>query len=135
VLHELAHHHAGFAVYYPLILAVLGIITAFVFYQVRRDLPGRLARALRPVHTALVHKYGFDELYQRAFAGGGRSLARLLWQRGDVQVIDGYGVNGAARSVGRAAARLRHVQSGYVYHYAFAMLIGVFVLVSLYIVQ
>jgi NADH-quinone oxidoreductase subunit L len=134
VLHELAHHHAGWAKYIPLVLAVAGIATAYYLYMVRRDLPAKIAEASGPLYTVLVKKYGFDELFDRVFAEGGRNLGRLLWKVGDLAVIDGAGVNGTARRVGALATRLRSLQSGYVYHYAFSMLIGVFVLVSWYLI-
>jgi len=133
VLHELAHHHGGWAKYIPLALAIGGIALAYYLYMVRRDLPEKIAAASGPIYPLLVKKYGFDELYDRVFAEGGRNLGRLLWQRGDVAVIDGAGVNGTAARIRELAGRLRRLQSGYVYHYAFSMLIGVFVLVSWYL--
>ena len=134
VLHELAHHHPGWAKYIPLGLALLGIATAYYLYMVRRDLPAKIAAASGPIHGILVKKYGFDELFDRVFAEGGRNLGRVLWKVGDLAVIDEGGVNGTARRVGWLATRLRALQSGYVYHYAFSMLIGVFVLVSWYLI-
>jgi NADH-quinone oxidoreductase subunit L len=134
VLHELAHHHGGWAKYIPLALAIGGIALAYYLYMVRRDLPDKIAAASGPVYPLLVKKYGFDELYDRVFAEGGRNLGRFLWQRGDVAVIDGAGVNGTAARIRDLAGRLRQLQSGYVYHYAFSMLIGVFVLVSWYLI-
>ncbi|MFB6259244.1 MAG: NADH-quinone oxidoreductase subunit L, partial [Thiohalorhabdaceae bacterium] len=77
--------------------------------------------------------YGFDALYDRVFAEGGLGLGRILWQRGDVAAIDGAAVNGTAARVRQLAGRMRGFQSGYIYHYAFSMLIGVFVLISWYL--
>lgn len=130
VLHELAHHHGGWAKYLPLGLAVGGIAVAYLLYMARRDLPAKIAAASGPIYPILVNKYGFDELYDRVFAGGGRNLGRFLWQRGDVAIIDGAAVNGTAGRIRELAGRMRRLQSGYVYHYAFSMLIGVFLLVS-----
>ena len=81
----------------------------------------------------LERKYGFDELYQSLFAGGTRAVGRLLWRIGDGRLIDGLAINGTARMIGWIAGVVRHVQSGFVYHYAFAMIIGLFVLITLFI--
>ncbi len=78
----------------------------------------------------LERKYGFDELYQAVFARGGSGLGRLLWRVGDVLAIDGVLVNGSARAVGWFSGVARHVQSGYLYHYAFAMIVGLIVLLG-----
>ncbi|MFA9461646.1 NADH-quinone oxidoreductase subunit L [Thiohalorhabdus methylotrophus] len=135
VLHELAHHHAGWSKYIPLVLAVGGIGLAYYLYMVRRDLPSKIADMSGPIYPILTKKYGFDELFERVFAEGGIGLGRVLWRRGDQQLIDGALVNGSTRRVAELAARLRTIQSGYVYHYAFSMLIGVFVLVSWYLIR
>ncbi len=132
VIHELASHETGVAQYLPVILALAGIGLAYTLYLVRTELPAYIVRFLSPIYSILLYKYGFDELYNRLFGDGTRRLGRLLWQGSDMTLIDGFGVNGTARSIGRAARRLSFLQSGYIYHYAFAMLIGVFVLVSYY---
>lgn len=115
----------------PFWLAVGGIVTAWFFYIRRPDLPDAVARRFRPIYTLLDHKYYFDELYQWLFAGGARALGNGLWKVGDVGVIDGLMVNGSARVVGWFSSVARHLQSGYIYHYAFAMIIGVFVFLTL----
>jgi NADH-quinone oxidoreductase subunit L len=76
------------------------------------------------MYTLLERKYYFDDLWVRGFAGGGRRLGTLLWQRGDQSLIDGVLVNGTANSVARIAGVMRHLQTGYLYTYAFAMIIG-----------
>ncbi len=134
VLHELAHHEAGWAKYLPLALAVGGIAVAYLLYMARRDLPARIAHASGPIYPLLVRKYGFDELYERILAGGGIGIGRWLWRRGDETLIDGTVVNGGARRIAALAGRLRGLQTGYVYHYAFSILIGVFVLVSWFLI-
>ncbi len=83
-----------------------------------------LQQRARVLYNILVHKYGFDALWINGFGGLGRGLGRLFWRAGDVGLIDGLLVNGSARTVGRVAAAVRGLQSGYLYHYAFAMLIG-----------
>jgi len=115
----------------PFWLSVAGIVTAFVFYIVRPDLPARVKSAFGVVYTILDRKYWIDELYSWLFAGGARALGTGLWRGGDVAVIDGVLVNGSARTVGWMARVLRRVQSGLLSHYAFAMIIGILVLLTL----
>ena len=132
------HFHGAFAFVLhgmtaaPFWLAVAGIAVAFFLYRVRTDLPQKISERFRPVYNLLERKYGFDELYQWLFAGGARGVGGGLWQVGDVTVIDGFFVNGTARVVRLTSAVIRHLQSGYIYHYAFSMIIGVFVLLTLW---
>ena len=111
----------------PFWLAVAGIASAWYCYLVNPALPERLKRALGPIYTLLDNKYYFDRFNDWFFAGGARVLGGFLSDVGDRAIIDGFFVNGAARVVGWTAALVRHVQSGYVYHYAFTMIVGVFV--------
>ena len=76
------------------------------------------------IYNLLDRKYYFDDLYIKGFAAGGRRLGQFLWKKGDELVIDGMIVNGTARSIGRFAGVLRRIQTGYLYHYAFAMFFG-----------
>jgi len=117
----------------PVILTVAGFIVAWVFYIKNPDLPKRLATTFGAVHYALMNKYGFDEFNDRVFARGARSLGDVCWKVADAFVIDGMLVNGTARTVGWVSSVVRHVQSGYMYHYAFAMIIGLFILISWYL--
>ena len=116
----------------PFWLALAGVVTAWYLYLWRRELPGLIAARVKPLYTVLVNKYYFDEIYQVLFADGTRRVATALWKVGDVAVIDGFFVNGAARVVGWASAIIRRFQSGFIYHYAFMMIIGVFVLLTLW---
>jgi len=118
----------------PFWLAAGGIATAAYLYLMRPDLPQVIAGRLPAFYTALDRKYWFDELYSWLFAGGARALGTGLWQRGDVGIIDGWFVNGSARVVGWSAGVIRRVQSGYIYHYAFAMIIGLLLLLSVLLV-
>jgi NADH-quinone oxidoreductase subunit L len=77
-----------------------------------------------------MNKYGFDEFYHWVFADGARGLGHFFWEWGDRRLIDGWMVNGIAGAVGRAAGLVRRIQSGLVYHYAFAMIIGLVGLMS-----
>ncbi len=135
-LRRLWHGPAEFALHglltLPFWLAVGGIVLAWYLYLKRPDLPGRIAAQLRPIHALLVNKYYLDELYQAVFAGGALRVGRGLWKIGDMGVIDGFFVNGSAAVVGWFAGVIRRVQSGFVYHYAFMMIIGVLALLTLW---
>ena len=114
----------------PFWLAVMGIGTAYYVYMRRPQLADLAAQRLRVIYNILVQKYGFDDFNQFVFAGGGRALGRLLWRIGDVLVIDGLLVNGTAKTVGWISTKIRNLQTGYLYHYAFAMIIGLILLVG-----
>jgi NADH-quinone oxidoreductase subunit L len=116
----------------PFWLSIGGIFTAWYLYMVKTDLPAKIKQAAGPLFTLLDRKYFIDEFYSWLFAGGARALGAGLWKIGDVKVIDGFVVNGAARVVGMTAVLVRRFQSGYIYHYAFTMIVGVFVLISLW---
>jgi NADH-quinone oxidoreductase subunit L len=119
----------------PFWLAVAGIGTAYYLYLVRPDLPAAIRKKAGFLYTILDRKYGFDELYSWLFAGGARVLGTGLWKGGDVGIIDGLVVNGSARAIGWAASVMRFFQSGYIYHYAFTMIIGVLVLLTLMVLR
>ncbi|MGO9446488.1 MAG: NADH-quinone oxidoreductase subunit L [Thiobacillaceae bacterium] len=140
VIHELSHDfHGAFAMALhsvltlPFWLAASGVGLAGYFYLKRQDIPAMLMKKFSWVYATLEHKYGFDEFNDWFFAGGARSVGGFLWQRGDVTLIDNWVVNGAANLVGRVAKLVRPIQSGYIYHYAFAMLIGAFALVTWFV--
>lgn len=122
----IAHALQGFAVY----LALLGLAVAWWLYIKQPELPGAITEKFKLVYQILMHKYGFDELYQNGFAAAGRSLACVLWRVGDVRIVDGFIVNGAARVVNYTAGKIRHMQTGFLYHYAFIMVIGLLLLLS-----
>ena len=117
----------------PFWLSIGGIFTAWYLYMVKPDLPGRIKQAAGPLSMLLDRKYFIDEFYSWFFAGGARALGGGLWKFGDVKVIDGFFVNGTARVVAGTAVLMRHFQSGYIYHYAFTMIVGVFVLMSFWL--
>ncbi len=116
----------------PFWFALAGVATAWYLYHRRPELPALIAARIKPLYTVLLNKYYFDEAYQALFADGARKLGSALWKVGDVAVIDGFFVNGAARVVAWTAAIIRRFQSGFIYHYAFMMIIGVFVLLTLW---
>ena len=117
----------------PFWLALAGVVTAYVFYMVYAGIPAQIARRFSLIYKILDHKYGFDEFNDWFFARGARRIGAGLWQTGDVRVIDGWLVNGSARVIGWCSAAFRHLQSGFIYHYAFAMIIGVFVLITWFV--
>jgi NADH-quinone oxidoreductase subunit L len=117
----------------PFWFSIAGIFTAWYLYMVKTDLPGKIKQAAGPFSTLLDRKYFIDEFYSWLFAGGARALGRGLWKYGDVKVIDGFFVNGTARMVAATAMLVRRFQSGYIYHYAFTMIVGVFILMSLWL--
>jgi NADH-quinone oxidoreductase subunit L len=117
----------------PFWLALAGAGTAWFFYMKRPDIPEAIKQRFSLVYTVLERKYGFDEFNDWFFAGGARLLGRSLWRGGDVAVIDGFFVNGTAHLIGWFSTIIRHLQSGYIYHYAFAMIIGVFALMTLFV--
>ncbi len=114
------HAMQGPAVY----LMAGGSLTAWFLYLKRPDLPEKLAAKMSGIYNLLDRKYYFDDLYIRGFAAGGRRIGQFLWKKGDEQLIDGMLVNGTANTVARLAGVLRQLQTGYLYHYAFAMFIG-----------
>lgn len=115
----------------PFLLALAGVVSAWFLYLVRTDIPAKIQRQFQPIYTLLDNKYYFDRFNDWFFAGGARGVSRILWKFGDVKLIDGVMVNGTARLIGKFSRMLRPIQSGYIYHYAFAMLIGVFVLLTI----
>jgi len=117
----------------PFWLAVGGAATAWFLYIKRPDLPAVIKARLAPFAWVLEKKYGFDDFNDWFFAGGARLLGRGLWKGGDEVLIDGVAVNGSASLVGRFAYVVRRLQSGHIYQYAFSMIIGVFVLLTLWL--
>ena len=116
----------------PFWLALAGAATAWYLYIVRPDLPAVLKEKSGLLARILEEKYGFDRFNDWFFAGGARLIGRGLWKGGDQTLIDGLAVNGSARVVGWIASIVRLFQSGYIYQYAFSMIIGVFVLLTLW---
>jgi len=108
----------------PFFLAMGGLAVAWYLYLYNPGIADDLKSRFGGIYRALENKYWFDDVYQKIFAGGSRGLGKALWTKGDVSVIDGLMVNGSARAVGWIAARVRHVQTGYLYHYAIAMIVG-----------
>jgi NADH-quinone oxidoreductase subunit L len=117
----------------PFWLAAAGVLSAWVLYKRGIDIPVVLEQRFGFLYTILDNKYWADQLYANVFAAGSRGLGSGLWKLGDVALIDGLMVNGSARVVGMLSAVTRRLQSGYLYHYAFAMIVGLLALFSLFI--
>jgi len=130
---EEAHHVPFIIKILPIMAGIIGIGLAYVFYLQRPDLPGRLAERAQGVYQFLLNKWYIDELYDFLFVRPAKRLGHHLWQIGDVGIIDQFGPNGVAATALNVARRAAALQTGFVYHYAFAMLIGVAALVTWYL--
>ncbi len=140
VVKQIAEQYAGIGPFIahglqsaPFLLAVAGIVTAWFMYVRLPHLPGRVREKAGAIYTLLLRKYFVDEFNEFVFAGGARAIGRLFWKIGDVKLIDGLAVNGTARMIGWVSSVVRHIQSGYVYHYAFAMILGLFLLITFFL--
>ena len=127
-----AHHVPFWVKALPTVLAVAGIAIAWWLYVVKPDIPGAIATMHRPIYAFLLNKWYFDELYDIVFVRPAKLIGYTLWRGGDGRVIDGLGPDGVSATVIRLARRAAQLQTGYVYHYAFAMLVGVVGFVSWY---
>ncbi|OYZ89577.1 MAG: NADH-quinone oxidoreductase subunit L, partial [Xanthobacter sp. 17-67-6] len=118
------------AKYMPTLMMALGFLVAYWFYVVDRSLPVRLARSQDALYQFLLNKWYFDEAYDFLFVKPSLWIGRMLWKQGDVRIIDGLGPNGVSARVMDVTGRVVRLQSGYLYHYAFVMLIGVAALIT-----
>jgi NADH-quinone oxidoreductase subunit L len=109
----------------PFWLALAGVVAAYYCYMINPRVPAWFYAKLRPIHTLLDNKYYMDKFNEVVFAGGARGLGKGLWQIGDRALIDGLVVNGSAKLVGWFSSIVRTFQTGYIYHYAFVMILGV----------
>ncbi|GAA0704984.1 NADH-quinone oxidoreductase subunit L [Dokdonella soli] len=114
----------------PFWIAFAGFAVATYIWLLNPGIADKAKKSLHPLYSLLAHKYWVDELYQMVFARGGVALGRGLWKGGDVGVIDGVAIDGSAALVNRTAATVRWLQSGYLYHYAFAMILGLIALLG-----
>jgi len=130
-----SYHGAGAFVLHgmmqpPFWLAMAGLGSAWFFTLKRPDLANMIHTRLSFIVKILENKYGFDRFNEIFFAGGSRMLGRIFWRFGDMKLIDGLVVNGSAKSVGWFSSIIRHMQTGYLYHYAFVMIIGMLLLLT-----
>jgi NADH-quinone oxidoreductase subunit L len=114
-------------------LALAGVALAWYMYLVNPALPAAIQRRVQPLYTLLDNKYYMDWFNEKVIARAARGLGRGLWKGGDQSIIEGVFVNGSARMIGKFSGVIRWVQSGYIYHYAFAMLLGIVVLMTYFV--
>jgi len=127
---EHAHHVPQWVVWSPLVVAIFGISLAALFYLKAKTLPNKLATTFAPLHRFLLNKWYFDELYDLVFVRGSKMLGMFLWRIVDVIVVDGLGPNGLARLTQHTASRIARLHTGYLFHYAFAMMLGLLLLLG-----
>jgi NADH-quinone oxidoreductase subunit L len=134
--HTIFHSPAGMGLHglmtLPFALALLGVLTAWFFYMKRPDIPAKIQSKFSAINCILENKYGFDSFNERVFAAGSRLIGGKLWQIGDVKLIDGGMVNGTANLFGKFSTVFRKLQTGLIYHYAFAMIIGAFLMITFF---
>lgn len=137
---ELEHHFHGWVEYglhafttVPFWLMVAGFVVALYCYVIDKTLPTKIAKSLSGPIRILENKYYVDWVYENVFAAGARYIGRFLWNAGDKGIIEGVFIGGATRIVNLLAATGRFFQSGYIYHYAFVMIVGLMVLITLFL--
>ena len=131
---EAAHHVPLWVKFAPIAAGIVGISVAFWFYIKRTDMPGKIVAVHREAYLFILNKWYFDELFEWIFVRPAKWTGYQLWKQGDVRIIDGFGPDGIAATVVSGAKRAAALQTGYVYHYAFAMMIGVAAAVTFYYV-
>ncbi|MCF1466890.1 NADH-quinone oxidoreductase subunit L [Agrobacterium vitis] len=129
VLHEV-HHVPTWVKLSPFVAMLVGLVTAWYMYIKSPETPKKLAQSQWLLYQFLLNKWYFDELYDFLFVRSAKALGQFLWKKGDVATIDAYGPNGVAAGVAGLTQRVVRLQSGYLYHYAFAMLLGIAALIT-----
>ena len=124
------HHVPLWVKWLPFAAMVLGFILAFIFYIIAPNLPKKLSASLPRLYKFLLNKWYIDELYDYIFVRGAFHFGKLLWRVGDIKIIDDLGPHGVASRVLDITNKVVKMQTGYVYHYAFAMLIGIVALIT-----
>ncbi|TVQ82202.1 MAG: NADH-quinone oxidoreductase subunit L [Micavibrio sp.] len=128
-----AHHVPGWVALLPIVIALSGILLAFLFYVVLKSLPQKFAESFRPLHSLFYRKWFFDEIYHLFVVRPVLWLGRIFWKKGDEGIIDRFGPDGIAKTVDAGGGKIARLQTGYIYHYAFAMLIGIAALIGIYL--
>ena len=127
---KLAHYVPKWVKYLPVFLAVLGILSAYVFYLFIPSLPSLISKTFSPLYNLFFNKWYFDEIYDYLFVKSFVKIGFVFWKKGDENTIDRYGPNGVSKLVKNISSKSIIIQSGFIYHYAFAMLIGLVVLLT-----
>jgi len=115
--------------YAPLVLGLIAIAIAYMFYIKNPSLPKKLAESFGGLYRFLLNKWYFDELYDWLFVKPAHAIGKVLWKIGDVKIVDGLGPNGVAWATLKGGKFASRVQSGFLYHYAFVMMIGLLALI------
>jgi NADH-quinone oxidoreductase subunit L len=129
---EAAHHAPHWVKYLPISVGLIGIFTAYLFYMWVPKLPALVTEKISPLYTFIYNKWYFDELYNNLFVKPVFYLGRNLWKTGDGAIIDGIGPDGISTVALNLTRRIARLQTGYLYHYAFAMIGGILVIVTIY---
>ena len=132
---ELIHYVPKWVKYSPLVMMILGLITAIIFYLIYPSIPKFLSNKFNPLYKFLLNKWYFDELYELIFVRNISRIGNFLSNFGDKRVIDGLGPDGISLRVMDIAKQVSRIQTGYIYHYAFAMLIGLMLFISYFFVR
>jgi NADH-quinone oxidoreductase subunit L len=119
----------------PFWLALAGVVVSWFFYMKRPDIPAAIKQKFSFIYKLMENKYYMDDLYIEGFAGAGLDLGKVFWKLGDTVLIDGLVVNGAAKLVGFVSRIVRRLQTGYIYHYAFAMIFGAMLLLTWWVIR
>tara|TARA_B100000123_G_scaffold84562_1_gene61072 strand:+ start:1536 stop:3467 length:1932 start_codon:yes stop_codon:yes gene_type:complete len=127
---KLAHYVPLWVKYLPIFLAILGILCAYLFYILNPNLPKILSKKVSLIYNLFFNKWYFDELYDYLFVKSFIKFGNYFWKKGDEGTIDRFGPNGISKLVKNISSKSIIIQSGYIYHYAFAMLIGLVVLIT-----
>ena len=135
-VHHEEHHYIPFYIYYlPILLGFLGLFVAWYIYLRNTKIASDIVKMNKPLYEFLLNKWYFDELYNYLLVKPAIAIGRILWKFLDEYIIDGFGPNGIASSVINLSNRARKIQSGYIYHYAFAILIGLSLLITFFIIK
>lgn len=132
---EAAHHVPLWVKWLPVGMGLTGFALSWYFYIRRPDLPVAIAKMHSPIYQFLLNKWYFDELYDLVLIRPAKWVGAQFWRIGDGRIIDGFGPDGISATVAWVATRMRRLQTGYLYHYAFAMLIGVAVIITWFTVR
>lgn len=132
---EAIHHVPKWVKYSPLLMMIIGLATSFIFYILFPSIPRYLANTFNPIYKFLLNKWYFDELYEFLFVSNIKKLGAFLSNIGDKKIIDGFGPDGISSRVLYFAKQIGKLQTGYIYHYAFAMLFGLTVFISYFFLK
>ncbi len=133
ILHHM-HEIPGWVGWAPFLAMLAGFGLSYLYYMHSPHLPAATAKAFRPLYLFFLNKWYFDELYDWLFVRPANAIGRFFWKKGDGATIDGM-IDGTAGGVGWTTGRVVKLQTGYVYHYAFWMLIGVALILSTFLIQ